>query len=210
MNYKNIVDLVTKDSQEIDQLIKALSQYNENTLPSIYVDLMVSKVKILYLELMMLNKSPEELYKMKLSEPLPEINLQPAAAVAPTSMKIDEAAPVSANVAVPEPIAQAYIAPLAKEDKESLKRKREQHFLSTQLKYDAIPDMKSAININDKIWFIKELFQGNIENYNRTIEHFNSMKSIDDVFEYIDQNFNWDYDNKTIKKFYEIVYRRFI
>ena len=209
MNYKHIVDLITKDSHEIDSLVRDLNKYDESNLPRIYVDLMVSKVKILYLELMMLNKTPDELYKMKLTDPLPEIKLHQASAVVPPLVSA-EPPTVGTEPELLQSVIAPVAAPVAKEDKESLKRKREQHFLSTQLKYDSIPDMKSAININDKIWFIKELFQGNIEHYNRTIDQINVMRSIDEVFEFIDENFSWDYDNKTIKKFYEIVYRRFI
>ena len=72
-----------------------------------------------------------------------------------------------------------------------------------------ISDIKSAISLNDKIWFIKELFDGSTEKYDKTVDLLNNCNNLDEALKYLDNNFKWDQESQSTKKFLEVIYRRF-
>ena len=81
--------------------------------------------------------------------------------------------------------------------------------LSSRFKQKKIDDLNKAISLNDKIWFTKELFNGNNDEFNNTISNINSTNDLEDALNYITDNYNWDSDNKIVQKFLSIVSRRF-
>jgi hypothetical protein len=72
--------------------------------------------------------------------------------------------------------------------------------------------LKAAISINDKFIFINELFDGNLREYNETIETLNGFKDPKQAMEFFDlvraKNF-WDPASNAFKKLKEILERRF-
>ena len=81
--------------------------------------------------------------------------------------------------------------------------------LATHLQNSPIENLESAIALNDKIWFIRELFNGDNELYNSTIQRINKASSIDKAIQII-QNLSWDKEKSSTQKFFELIYRKFI
>ncbi len=81
--------------------------------------------------------------------------------------------------------------------------------LATQLQNRPIQDLKNAISLNDKIWFIKELFSGDADKYNAIIETINKVNSSNEAIQIIEQ-FSWDKEQSSTKRFIELIYRKFI
>lgn len=76
----------------------------------------------------------------------------------------------------------------------------------------ATDHLKSLISINDKFIFINELFDGNLREYNETIETLNGFKDRRQAFEFFDlvRNKNrWDPGTTAFRKLQEVVERRF-
>lgn len=75
-----------------------------------------------------------------------------------------------------------------------------------------IDNLKMAIPINDKFMFINDLFDGNLREYNETIEALNGFKTLDQAAEYLDlmrrKNF-WNTGSTAFLKLKELVERRF-
>ena len=75
-----------------------------------------------------------------------------------------------------------------------------------------IENLKTAIIINDKFMFINELFDGNLREYNETIETLNGFKTLDQAADYLDlmrkKNF-WNTGSVAFKKLKELVELRF-
>lgn len=92
-----------------------------------------------------------------------------------------------------------------------LKEARERSF-SPKPPASHIDNLKSAIIINDKFMFINELFEGNLREYNETIETLNGFKTLDQAADYLDlmrkKNF-WNTGSIAFKKLKELVERRF-
>jgi len=81
--------------------------------------------------------------------------------------------------------------------------------LATQLENRPIKDLKNAIALNDKIWFTRELFDGNNNVYLSTLENINNSKNIEQAIAIVD-GFSWDMKESATKRFMELIYRRFV
>jgi hypothetical protein len=193
MDNKLVTNMISKDAKEIESIIAEFDKYV--VVPQILIDLTLSKIKNLYAEVQLLNKSDEQLYNIR--------------SILDCADKIEKSGAEQAvfnqqesEVAEEKPVT-VQLTP------EMIKFKRDAHILATQLKFDNIKDIRGAIDINKKIWFNKELFAGNIDLYNKTIDVLNGMKNLKEALEYVDTNFKWDIDNKTVKDFMEFIYRRY-
>ena len=71
-----------------------------------------------------------------------------------------------------------------------------------------VSSIKSAIGINDRFQFIRELFDGNGDKFAKTVSVIDEMKNIDEAVEYLRQSFKWK-KNETSLKFIGLVKRRF-
>ncbi len=72
-----------------------------------------------------------------------------------------------------------------------------------------INDIKAAISLGDRFLFIKELFNGNADDFNQTIQQLNNQLDFDTAKTLLD-NRNWDNENETVKFFYSIVQRKYL
>jgi len=81
--------------------------------------------------------------------------------------------------------------------------------LASRLKESPITDLKKAVKLNDRIWYINELFNKNGTTYEKTIDQVNKAANLDEALEYLFSNFTWDQDRKSTVSFLELVFRRF-
>lgn len=75
-----------------------------------------------------------------------------------------------------------------------------------------ITDLRSTIGINDKFLFINELFEGNMRIYDEAIQKLNTSMTIaqtDLLLLDLKIVYNWDSESPTVKKFVELVRRKF-
>ncbi|MGD9991992.1 MAG: hypothetical protein AB7S69_01725 [Salinivirgaceae bacterium] len=81
--------------------------------------------------------------------------------------------------------------------------------LASALKDRPIKDLKTAIKLNDRIWYINELFNKDAGKYAETVEQINKQNNLDSALAYIFTHFNWDQSKKSTISFLELVFRRF-
>jgi len=83
---------------------------------------------------------------------------------------------------------------------------------NTKLEYKLsnrpVSNIQSAIGINDRFQFIRELFDGNADNFSKTVTEIDAMKDIKEAVGYLQQNYKWK-KNETSLKFVNLVKRRF-
>ncbi|MCD4747368.1 MAG: hypothetical protein K8R58_13805 [Bacteroidales bacterium] len=84
--------------------------------------------------------------------------------------------------------------------------------IAEKIQKDSINDLKSAIGINDKFIFINELFEGNMKDYNETVDKLNNFENLNNALEYFnnlkDKN-SWDIKLESFKKLNEFIKCRF-
>ncbi len=71
-----------------------------------------------------------------------------------------------------------------------------------------ITDIRKAISLGDRFLFQRELFAGNGELMNKTIDNLNSLSNLEDALAYIDKNFTWDTESQAYELFMNILKRR--
>jgi hypothetical protein len=76
-----------------------------------------------------------------------------------------------------------------------------------------ITDLKSAINLNDKLLYIKDLFNGYSLAYSEAIEIVNRFNSFEEAERFLKTNYlvknNWESKPATVEKFYALLKRRY-
>lgn len=80
--------------------------------------------------------------------------------------------------------------------------------VSSKLKNAPIPSIQSAINLNDKFLFIRELFKNNNLLYNQTIERLNNAAGYAEAIAIIDREFAWNMNEPMVAKLVELIKRR--
>lgn len=77
----------------------------------------------------------------------------------------------------------------------------------------AVSDIKAAISMNDKLLFVKDLFNGYGMAYTEAIELVNRCKIFDEADRFLKSNYvvknSWGDKPNTVDKFYAILHRRF-
>jgi hypothetical protein len=81
----------------------------------------------------------------------------------------------------------------------------------TDYKFSNMPvaNLQTAIGINDRFLFTRELFEGNKDAFAETVRKIDSMSSIHDAAVFLRENFKWKKTDTSLK-FIELVKRRFV
>jgi hypothetical protein len=77
----------------------------------------------------------------------------------------------------------------------------------------SIVNLKTAIGINDKFLFINELFKGDIQEYNKTIDKLNSYAMLEETTGFLDElkeKFKWDEKPDAYQKLEDLLIRKFL
>jgi len=80
--------------------------------------------------------------------------------------------------------------------------------LEYKLSNRPVSSIQSAIGINDRFQYIRELFEGSTDNFVKTVADLDSMNNIKDAVNYLQSNFKWK-KNETSLKFVNLIKRRF-
>ena len=73
-----------------------------------------------------------------------------------------------------------------------------------------VDDVRKAMGINDRFLYQRELFAGNADLFNQTLDQLNRMSSFDDASNFLISNFDWDHESDVPGSFLKIVKRRFL
>lgn len=82
--------------------------------------------------------------------------------------------------------------------------------IATLQQLKPIKDLKQAISVNDKIMFIKEIFNNDADKYNTTLTEINSCQNLDEALEIIKQKVEINSENPVMQQWLELIYRRFM
>lgn len=81
--------------------------------------------------------------------------------------------------------------------------------LSATIANKKIDDIKQAISIGDRFRFQRELFGGNGEDMNKTLNYINQLASLEEVLSFLHNKYKWVEDDNDVVDFMQIVKRRF-
>jgi hypothetical protein len=96
---------------------------------------------------------------------------------------------------------------------ELLSQNASQQTLGSQFSSRQVGDLKSMISLNDKLLFIRDLFNSYSLAYSEAIELLNRFDSMEAAENFLKQNYalknNWEDKQDAADKFYELLSRRF-
>ena len=79
----------------------------------------------------------------------------------------------------------------------------------TSLFGSAVEDIRQAISLGDRFLFQRELFAGNGELMQKTLDELNALGSLSEAMEYVADTFEWDNESTAVKLFENVLKRRF-
>ena len=81
--------------------------------------------------------------------------------------------------------------------------------LQTSLFGTAVGDIRQAISLGDRFLFQRELFAGNGELMQKTLDEINALGSLNEAMDYVLNNFEWDKESTAVQLFENVLKRRF-
>ena len=79
----------------------------------------------------------------------------------------------------------------------------------TSLFGSAVEDIRQAISLGDRFLFQRELFAGNGELMQKTLDELNALGSLNEAMDYVLDNFDWDKESTAVQLFENVLKRRF-
>ena len=79
----------------------------------------------------------------------------------------------------------------------------------TSLFGSAVEDIRQAISLGDRFLFQRELFAGNGELMQKTLDELNVLGSLEEAMDYVSDNFEWDKESTAVQLFENVLKRRF-
>ena len=73
----------------------------------------------------------------------------------------------------------------------------------------AVEDIRQAISLGDRFLFQRELFAGNGELMQKTLDELNALGSLEEAMDYVADNFDWESDSTAVQLFENVLKRRF-
>ncbi|PKP20058.1 MAG: hypothetical protein CVU05_09935 [Bacteroidetes bacterium HGW-Bacteroidetes-21] len=107
-------------------------------------------------------------------------------------------------------LSDKYITNSASTLGEMLTKLKAHNDVTSRLKMMPITNLKTAISINDRIMFSRELFGNNSELYHSTIDEINKLEQLEQAMDLLSGKIDFEKPSESIEKFMEILYRRFL
>lgn len=94
------------------------------------------------------------------------------------------------------------------------RNKAEDNSLASRLRKSKITDLKASIGLNERFLFANELFNGNMEAFNRALNELNHIDSKDGADYFINmqlkERYSWNDESEVTLRFLDLVERRFL
>ncbi len=225
MKYKHTLEAALESLREIEELISGFS--GSGKIPAVEIDLVLQKMRNMYELMLMVKKEPEHEEAPEIAEKLVTKTPAPAAAAAPPA-----AAPTAPTPPTPAPTAAAAFPAPASSHEKPTKRTKTVETLADQFQGGTtlheslhkkltkeedtlahakpVTDLLSAIGINDRYTFIRELFNGDTAKFESAVKFLNDATSFNDAYNYMLLYFNWDMESEPVQLLLDIIRRKFI
>jgi hypothetical protein len=216
--------------EAIAEQFEAINAYEEK-IPQIEFDIIMENIRKLYENLHLLNRVGDSFRHF--SDPKTEVpEIKPFSPVAgernQTSrpvkkQEIRPAVKIKMETELTEPMQKEHLASDktsseidlfssgANEFSEKLKETREKTYASERVSSQR-KELKATISINEKFLFINELFDGNLREYNITVETLNGFAELKQALDYLDllrvKNL-WESESAAFKRLRELVEQKF-
>ena len=223
MKYKYTFEAAIANLDEIKDLLQELSA--GDSVSSIEIDLALQKTRNFYEVLLMLrqpsgdsvlpetsgvsaqerktstDKGPAAKESVNAAESLDADQKMPAGdkpASAPAAEKRKKSGVLSDSLGNKKVLGEAIHQPIQYQE------------IASRLQAKPITNLASAIGINERFLYIRELFGNDAKKYEKAIEIMNNSASFNDAYNYMIREYTWDMDSEMVQELLELVRRKFI
>lgn len=167
-----------------------------------------------------LNSLESKLSRIDLSDPEPvELDFDedldgdlPEEAPAKAPVEIAEEAPAEPEVELDlfgEPVLRVNEKLGAGRSRSVGEKMEQKEAWRTAMPGTAVKDVRSAISLNDRVLFIRELFGGDAGLFQKAVDDINAMGSLDEMVAYVNERHpGWDLDSDTVYRLMMAVRRK--
>lgn len=152
-----------------------------------------------------INESPVQEPELIIEKPV--IEKEPIEQKTIEEKPVKKAAEIKQNGNPPEIVADKFQSKTFVHD--NISKRNIKKDVSAKMQSKPINDINSAIGINDKFIFIRELFNGSKEHYMETIQVLNNFDTYENALKFLNENFDWDNDNPNFERLKELVRRKY-
>jgi hypothetical protein len=82
--------------------------------------------------------------------------------------------------------------------------------ISSRIGSSPIQSIAGSIGINDKFFFVRELFNGDAIKFRETMNDLDAMSDFSSAQEYLNNNFQWDMESSTVSQLLNLIRRKLI
>jgi hypothetical protein len=234
MDYKHTIDILSENIKELDEIVSGFKALER--IPELDLDLVLDKTRNLYEVLLLLKKSvithhPEnEVPKNKTETASPsehellskEDKTEKASTEDTDMIELETSRPKESKLPAgdsDEKKDKPDEAPKILSDRfkkqttllnEEITQAKPVYNISSRLQTKPISNIQNAIGLNDKFLFINELFDGDADKYNATIETLNNATNFNEAYNFLVENFQWDMDSELVQKILDLIRRKLI
>jgi hypothetical protein len=212
--------------KEIDALIDSIKKQAdrmnlENNFSKVELEVFHHKIQKLYEKSILIHNLPvleehtiPQPERLTVQSPAPE-NQPPPPIAKPLATEIEkkpEASPAEKPVTETK-VPSDLFGVVPNPENRPLPRPRTEKEIPAKTIRKPIPDLKTAISINDKFRYINELFDGNATEFNIALNQINSCRGFEDADIYVSNIrdiYKWPDDKEVVGMFLELVERRFL
>lgn len=209
------LDLLERRSQQIRELLEQLEERlvedsdgpesSDDTKPEIEIEIVVEPEEDIEIEVED-NDEPEVMVE---NEDEPK-EIEPEAESMPKlTMEIDseiEEEPEEKSEIIEHVVEKLEIIEHVVEDSQPVQQPTTHR---AEISMPKIDNIRSAISLGDRFLFQRELFSGDGEKMNKTIEYLNQLTSLDEAMQYISKKFEWNTESTAYELFVNLLKRRF-
>lgn len=234
MDYKHTIDILSENIKELDEIVSGFKALER--IPELDLDLVLDRTRNLYEILLLLKKSvkvngtenmasqskteSEQSSEDELpsKEEKPEIESDDKSDIieletAPADESTPGAEDSDESREQPDEVPKILSDRFKKQTtllNEDITQTKPAYNLSSRLQTKPITNIQNAIGLNDKFLFINELFDGDADKYNVTIETLNNATHFNEAYNFLVENFQWDMDSELVQKILDLIRRKLI
>ncbi len=208
----NITEIITQVG-DIGEMISRMK--TDGPVPAIELDIVLEKIRKLYTDVTKLKAKPVIVKDEKVKDEKVEI-VKPAEVQVEVPAKQDTAQEKTTMLNPEGKVSDepATIADRFKGEKKFINERigdnGTRQDLSSKLQSNPIRDIGSSLGLNDRFKLIKELFKGDKNSYQQTIEVLDGATNFNDAFNYINTTYDWDMEDDSVLMLLDLVRRKFI
>ena len=231
MDSTEIIRSVREDLAEIEKIFVWMEKSKE--IHQIDIDVLLNKTRHLYNQVISLPVGQFEIQTVAVAEaeavlpapaPEPKPEPQPQPSQPPQQSQpsqqpqqpqqimepVREPEPLEIPVPVRETISEINLFQRDGSLNEALGKQKPVHDVASSITDIPVADIWSAITINERFLFIRELFGNDPEGFKNTVTLLNSLGSWDAAKKFMTDRFEWDKNNPVAVDFLNVVRRRFL